>query len=229
MISQQCVGSRSARSGLFCAQRSGCFKYDGFNEFPLKSEYFTLLKFENLFGGSKVVIFSQKWPKFQIKTKKGEQIYAVVLNIRTLNAYNFWPDGLIFKLQKVKWSKCQNLSKGSGSRSAKTEGSGSVSQATDMLLSYYTMPVYWYSKQIIKYFCAFLGSWMNFHPWCIVFQTVSGFWKISQYSPLLLDYLHRKLGYLTETVLESSLPADNLKMVCFHRVKSLMFLGDPGY
>ena len=113
-------------------------------------EYFTLLKFENLFVGSKVVIFSQKWPKFQIKTKKGKQIYAVVLNTRTLNAYNFWPDGPIFKLQKVKWSKCQNLSKGSGSGSAKTEGPGSLIQATDMLLSYYTMPVYWYSKQIIK-------------------------------------------------------------------------------
>ena len=42
-----------------------------------------------------------------MKTNKGEQIYAVVLNTRT----------------------------------------GSVSQATDILLSYYTMPVYWYSKQ----------------------------------------------------------------------------------
>ena len=35
MISQQCVGSRSARSRIFRAQRSGCFKYDGFNEFLL--------------------------------------------------------------------------------------------------------------------------------------------------------------------------------------------------
>ena len=38
--SQQCVGSRSARSRLFCAQRLGCFKYDGFNEFLLKFSVF---------------------------------------------------------------------------------------------------------------------------------------------------------------------------------------------
>ena len=160
----QCIGSASVRSG---SAWSGLFwdypeirisqftDPDPLNMMVLmnscwNSEYFTLLKFENLFVGSKVVIFSQKWPKFQIKTKKGKQIYAVVLNTRTLNAYNFWPDGPIFKLQKVKWSKCQNLSKGSGSGSAKTEGPGSLTQATDMLLSYYTMPVYWYSKQIIK-------------------------------------------------------------------------------